>query len=521
MNTDTATEKLPVLREVKFGSRIAEEEAEDLAAYFVETEQWRRVWSGDVDVVYGPKGSGKSAIYSTLIARENDLFDRAIFLAAAVNPRGSAAFEGIAEAPPTSESEFVGLWKVYLLLLIADTLEEYSIVSKQTETLIGILSEARLRPHGKKTLKATLALAMNYVRRLTRPSEVEPKVEIGPTIAFSTKIRFEEPTADERKSGAVQVDELFEMADDALSDAEYSLWVLLDRLDVAFEGSPELEVNALRALFRVYLDLSPYRNIKLKIFLRTDIWHAITSGGFREASHITRDLTLEWDRPALLRLVIQRLVQSNELCNYYDIFAKQALDNIKSQEAFLGEVYPPQVESGPKKSRTFDWCLRRTQDGTGRTAPRELIHLLTAAKDRQIRLLELGSAPPAGTTLFSPQALKEALPEVSDARLTRTMYAEFAELKEFMEALRGLKTNHNAVSLSIAWDVSESIAREHADRLVEVGFFERRKNESGEILYWVPFLYRPALEMIQGSAEGVTVAVRDDDDDHEEADQRA
>jgi hypothetical protein len=66
------------LQGLNLGQRVAEEEASELANYFVETEQWRQIFSGDIDIVYGPKGSGKSAIYSLLIARESTLFDRGI-----------------------------------------------------------------------------------------------------------------------------------------------------------------------------------------------------------------------------------------------------------------------------------------------------------------------------------------------------------------------------------------------------------------------------------------------------------
>jgi hypothetical protein len=64
-----------VLRNPNIGRRVAEEEKDQLAAYFVETDQWRRIYSGDVDIVYGAKGSGKSAIYSILLDRQSDLFD--------------------------------------------------------------------------------------------------------------------------------------------------------------------------------------------------------------------------------------------------------------------------------------------------------------------------------------------------------------------------------------------------------------------------------------------------------------
>ena len=44
-----------------------------LASYFVETEQWRKIVSGDADIVYGPKGSGKSALYLLLRQKREEL----------------------------------------------------------------------------------------------------------------------------------------------------------------------------------------------------------------------------------------------------------------------------------------------------------------------------------------------------------------------------------------------------------------------------------------------------------------
>ena len=53
-----------------FGSRVAEDEGEGLLSYFVETEQWRKLIAGDVDIVYGAKGAGKSALYSLLVGQK-------------------------------------------------------------------------------------------------------------------------------------------------------------------------------------------------------------------------------------------------------------------------------------------------------------------------------------------------------------------------------------------------------------------------------------------------------------------
>src|SRR5690349_19141786 len=106
-------DKRQVLSELRFGQRVAEDEGEALTHYFVETDYWKRLIAGELDVIYGQKGSGKSALYSLLIAREGELFDRNILLAPAENPRGATAFRDLATDPPASETEFVALWKLY------------------------------------------------------------------------------------------------------------------------------------------------------------------------------------------------------------------------------------------------------------------------------------------------------------------------------------------------------------------------------------------------------------------------
>jgi hypothetical protein len=103
--------------------------------------------------------------------------------------------------------------------------------------------------------------------------------------------------------------------------------------------------------------------------------------------------------------------------------------------------------------------------------------------------------------VFDRQAFKEALPTVSGARLTQTLYAEHPTLRPYIERLEGQKTRQNAQSLAALWGVTPDEAGKVAEELVVIGFFEPRLSD-----FWVPFMYRPALEMVQGSAEGVAAA---------------
>ena len=110
---------------------------------------------------------------------------------------------------------------------------------------------------------------------------------------------------------------LADLANGALTAGRYYVWVLFDRLDVAFFESHDLERNALRALFRVYRDFAAHERVKLKIFLRSDIWRRIVEGGFREASHIVRVAILDWTPASLLNLIVRRLLSNDDLVRVF------------------------------------------------------------------------------------------------------------------------------------------------------------------------------------------------------------
>lgn len=420
----------------------------------------------------------------------------------AENPSGAPIFKDLVGDPPTSESEFKGLWKFYFLSLIAQHLREYGISNNRTEQLIRTLEDAGLLPK-ETTLRRLLGSVVNYVRNLTRAESVEGGLQIDPATGnpagLTGKITLREPNLDQQNRGLVSVDKLLEDADGALRDADLHLWLLLDRLDVAFAETAELERNALRALFRVYLDLLGYKHIALKIFLRSDIWQRISGEGFREASHITRHVNIVWNKASLLNLVIRRALHNDALRQMYDVDSDTTLNNADEQSKLFYLMFPAQVDVGSRNPGTFEWMLSRTKDATNETAPRELIHFLSSAREAQLRNLELGSKEPSGKPLFDRVSLREALSPVSQVRFEQTLCAEFPNLQQWLNKLKGEKTQQKPSTLAIIWDIEEERAISIADSLVEVGFFERKGTKDNPD-YRVPFLYRAALEMVQGSS---------------------
>src|SRR5262249_22957149 len=303
-----------------------------------------------------------------------------------------------------------------------------------------------------------LRLALDYVRRFELSGEVRLNPSTGQPEALGGKVTLKEPGAEEKSRGFISAETLLELADQTLREAKIKFWIVLDRLDVAFAESAELEGNALRALFRVYLDVAALENIKLKIFLRDDIWRRITASGFREASHITKYIRITWSPQALLNLVIRRAIHNQSVRDAYNIDRAEVLRDTRKQEELFYRIFPKQVDPGARKSTTFDWMVSRTADGTKQTAPRELIHLLSAARDEQLKSLELGNPASPDEVLFDRNPLKAALPEVSKVRFEQTLCAEHPTLKTPMLRLEGEKTQQTPATLARIWGVDRAHA---------------------------------------------------------------
>ncbi len=171
--------KRDVLSETSFGHRIAEDESETLAEYFVETDQWHKLLSGNVDVVYGPKGSGKSAMYSLLRKKREELRKRNILPVAGESVRGTPVFEDLVADPPASEEQFRGLWKLYFLSLLGTAIHVLKLDNEHAKKLNGFLEEANLisTVSTEWSLRSMLKSALDYARRI---EAVSAGVKVNP-----------------------------------------------------------------------------------------------------------------------------------------------------------------------------------------------------------------------------------------------------------------------------------------------------------------------------------------------------
>lgn len=488
---------------MKLGSRTAENEQNTLGEYFVETESWRKVYEGEVDLILAPKGGGKTAIYSMLKRRQTELFDRRILLIDAGDPTEETALREFTKENSTltlKEKEFEKIWELYFITLAARTVDEHQLQNDAAQQLKKELSDTGLyKPPNLPIWETIRDLYFDHLH----PDRTTVKAKITKSIKVTAEKETTKRDAHEKHSlYTIPIDSLFRLGDAALRASGYQLWILLDGLDFAFDHSVELERTALRALFATYRNhLMRLSNISAKIFLRSDIWKSVSEGGFRGLSHFERDLTIGWNRSSLLQLAVQRILRSETLMSHYQADRDTILADAAKQERLFHQVYPEQITRGSKQLKTtFDWCLSRTKDGTGTNVPRELIHLLTETQSKQLKRFENGQAHLKDGAIYESQSFKDAMPQVSVVRLEKTIYPEYPKLTNWIESLKRAKSTQTLPTLCQIWQIEESECNAIVDELVEVGFFERRQDR-GEVKYVVPFLYRHELKMIQGEAK--------------------
>lgn len=235
----------------------------------------------------------------------------------------------------------------------------YDIKGKEINHLYRILEDEKLIEE-ERNLASILRNVQRTARRILNSINLDTALSVDPATGYPSvgaKISLKEPTTDEKKNGVLSIDNMFSVLSKALVDNDWKIWILLDRLDVAFIDNHDLEANALRALMRVYNDIKGFDNVSMKIFLREDIWKKISAGGFREASHIIRYVLLSWDSSSLLNLIMRRVLSNNVILNEFGLDKASVLQSAEKQLELFLRLFPRQVDPGKAKSLTLKWMI--------------------------------------------------------------------------------------------------------------------------------------------------------------------
>lgn len=187
---DYILSKKNLLSAIRIGHRVAEDEKNELANYFVKTSQWNKLANGEIDIIYGAKGTGKSALYSLLTNNAAEFLDRKILLVPAENPLGASAFQDLIDDNASNEADLNYIWKLYILQLISAELRKASIASDVASKLIAALEVAGLLPRSF-TLASLFARAKNYIQSFAdnNPTDIEYTIGLDPISGMPTATR--------------------------------------------------------------------------------------------------------------------------------------------------------------------------------------------------------------------------------------------------------------------------------------------------------------------------------------------
>jgi hypothetical protein len=511
---DVPVEPLPIktiLERLDLGSSVAEHD-DLLQQHFVETSTFNKVVENRVDIVAGEKGTGKTAIFRILSERYKSLPQlQDVEVVAAFNPVGTPIFQRLLETQTLAEDQYITVWKSYFVSLAGNWILNFfdGDFSEEMQKLDRLLCDAELRSEDE-TPRTLFDKIVSRIKRFipflsTAEATVTTSAEGIPILG--AKVAFGEKSGNDAPANLVRPDDVLRTVQKMLIDNNIKIWLVLDRLDEAFQGHPDFERPALRALFRTYLDMLDFDNIRLKLFVRRDLFSRIVTGGFVNLTHIAaRRVEITWDDDDLRDLLIRRLRGSQD-------FIKAINASDLDDDALFTLIFPDQVDQGSRKPNTWTWIMGRIRDGNHVKPPRNLIDLVQNAQDQQIKREERDprTYSSASERLLTSDALKRGLQVLSNDRVEDTLLAEAGDYAEVIKLFRNGKAEHNIETLTEILKDNVEVTT-GTGMLKTLGFLEQTGTT-----YKIPMLYRNGLNITQGKAfsDAASGGGSDDSEDEE------
>jgi hypothetical protein len=502
---------LELVPTIELGSSIAEQDTL-LETARVETSVFSDLLADRIDLIPGTKGSGKSALYRIFVEFLPDflLQHRKVVIAHGVNRHGDSVFHVFKDRfKKLGEEDFVDFWCVYLISLIHEQFIKNPRYSKHLEQCNSEIEVFRRSCHqalipdirAQKSLKDILewtlfALASIRPRLKYNLPDNAGQLEMDFLIESKKSKKISSEDADfNLPSYAAQIKKDLEVI---LTKINLNIWLMIDRLDEIFPRRSDLERRSLRGLLRTIRIFSSDQ-IRIKVFLRDDILNAVVAGGegFTALTHLTARQadTLRWSEDQILTMIVNRLSTNTGLCRFLAIDNDKIKASLAYRREVFYKVFPGSVHKGTRQSGTLAWIYNHTADGNNVVTPRDVIDLLSIAKQHQH---DIFISNPSGQSswIIGPQAIQYGLTELSKRKRTAFLEAEFPQFWPYIEKFIGRKTEYTEKALNrLLGKGCQDIVKD----LISIGLIFKGKSK-GEFIYKIPFLYRKGLDLTQGRA---------------------
>lgn len=474
--------KLEVLNDLNFGFVDSESEV-NLDEKFIKTGDFDKLLDENNRLTIGGKGSGKSALFEMLtkyekqtrLLSEGKLDNVFIVRGTGLKDVKELTTMDMENLMKEDGFDFQKVWKLYIAIKAAIKLGEESYYSGEhlVEFLkvAGELKDYRILP----LLKSVWGLIVG-----PPPKSIPIKFKGVELIIGNSK-------------NAIDVDDLLLEINNLLEQENKTIWVLFDKIDELFSDKVDVRKRALEGLFLTQLGFnSRFPRIKMKIFLRNDIWSTLN---FVNKSHLVgKTLELKWEKEQLLEMIVSRVCSNFTVKDYIETSLNQKLDelieNNKYEEIFY-QIFDKQVYKGKNEAKVFDWMIERIKDGSGNAYPRELITFGNAAVDGQKK-----NVIPSLDFLISGSCIKSAYYEVSKAKC-ETYLSEFPNLDNHFQKFRGLdKATINRTNLIDLLEGLSPDGDEAIKLLYEVGILAPKGDANTAKSFEIPRLFRYGLGLV-------------------------
>jgi len=364
------SESATPLQDLFLGQSAAENEMISLRNYFLQTEEFNRVSNGDVNLVAGRKGSGKTALFFQTRNRiRNDKRNIVLDL----NPEGFQLqkFKDLVLqhlAAGTKEHTVTAFWEYLFFLELA-----YKLLEKDHNVY---QNDHHIRDNYNKVM------ALYYTDNFSVEGDfAERMLKLTQNIAdvFEGRLKGGASTAEHKQLTRPQITEFLYLHNlKELRDAviEYlklkkSVWILFDNIDKGWHahGVEAEDLIILRCLLEA---LSKLRRDIVKadlecntvVFLRNDVYELLIES-MPDRGKISK-VALDWTDSNLLRELLRR----------------RFVSNIKDKSIDFATIWrniaEPHIFNGQESSQyVIDRCLMR---------PRALIDFLNHAKAHAVNL---------------------------------------------------------------------------------------------------------------------------------------
>jgi cellulose biosynthesis protein BcsQ len=403
-------QKRKILESLKFPQVDAASTGHGLSEIFQRTNDFDKFLDNSTCLIRGRKGTGKTALYRLCLAHETEArklahkrLDNIILLSGHGYFQKShptkGEFREFYQAIEKNSGLWIDLWRAYLFLRLY---QENHLQNTRDSKF------QRLR---------TLIMALPKGTDLWKSEHTQTLIQIVTSPELSSLVR-----------------DWIASINEQLRKQQQIIWFLYDDLDVDLER--ELREEALIGLFQLVqtLEAQNIRAIRLKIFLREDIWGGLI---FDNKSHLNgRDIILQWTYKDFLGLALKQALQSTEFSELVNRFAPVSkIDEADTQtlEAALQILWGIRRQPNDHSKYVSRWVYERLTDASQTTFPRILNVLLKQATAHELENFKDKVTSPSDR-LLQIRSLNQGLIQASHARCN-DLREEYPELRPFFDSL--------------------------------------------------------------------------------------